>query len=91
MGQQLNKVEKRRRRANYLKRLKSRAAAGVLPVKKRVAKSADADGDAKKKTAKKKVVKKKAPAKSPVEASPEVATETAAPGVQENRAPESEA
>ena len=68
MGQQHNKVEKRIRRKSYLKRLKSRAAAGAI-VKKRPAARVEAkDADAaKKKAVKKKVVKKKA-ADKPVEA-----------------------
>ena len=79
MGQQRNKVEKRRRRANYLKRLKSRRAAGLTP-KKRVAKSAAPVGEeVKKKAAKKKVVKKKAAAKAAPEAqAPEAVAEVKA-------------
>ena len=77
MGQQRNKVEKRRRRANYLKRLKSRRAAGLTPKKRVVKSAAPAGDDAKKKAAKKKVVKKKAVAKAAPETEAQ-ATEAAA-------------
>lgn len=77
MGQQRNKVEKRRRRANYNKRLKSRRAAGLTPKKRTVAKAEAPSGDdAKKKAAKKKVVKKKAAAKAAPEAAAPVAEAT---------------
>lgn len=85
MGQQRNKVEKRRRRANYLKRIKSRRAAGLTP-KKRIVKSAAPVGDdTKKKAVKKKVVKKKVAGKA--------APETEAPDVEAvaAEAPEAEA
>lgn len=63
MGQQSNKIIKRRRRANYLKRKKEQAKLGGI-VKKSVAKKESA---AKKEPAKKaptkKVAAKKAPAK----------------------------
>ncbi|MFM7182370.1 MAG: hypothetical protein ACKO2G_13020 [Verrucomicrobiales bacterium] len=71
MGQQRNKVEKRRRRANYLKRLKSRRAAGLTPKKRVVQSAAPAGDDVKKKAVKKKVVKKKAATKAATKAAPE--------------------
>lgn len=88
MGQQLNKVEKRRRRASYLKRLKSRAAAGITPKKRPAAARAEAKESeaAKKKVVKKKVVKKKAPAKAVEEAAP-VVVEAPAAVVEETPAP----
>jgi len=57
MGQQSNKIIKRRRRADYLKRKKEQAKLGGI-VKKSVAKKEPA-----KKTAVKKVAAKKAPVK----------------------------
>jgi hypothetical protein len=69
MGQQRNKVEKRRRRATYNKRLKSRRAAGLTPKKRTATKAEAPSGDeTKKKAAKKKVVKKKVAAKAAPEA-----------------------
>lgn len=73
MGQQLNKVEKRRRRSNYLKRLKSRAAAGLTKKRPAIAKGETKDGEAKKKAVKKKVVKKKVVAKAAAVETPVVA------------------
>lgn len=70
MGQQLNKVIKRRRRKKYLERKKALAKAGVS----RKARSAKADKGVKKAPAKKPAAKK-APAKPKAE----VAAEAAAP------------
>jgi hypothetical protein len=63
MGQQINKVTKRRRRADYLKRKKEQAKLGGI-VKKSVAKKeTSAKKEPAKKVATKKVAAKKAPAK----------------------------
>lgn len=71
MGQQLNKVIKRRRRKNYLDRKKALAKAGVS----RKARSAKADAKGAKKAPAKKAAAKKAPAKPKVEAAPEAAAQ----------------
>ena len=76
MGQQSNKIIKRRRRADYLKRKKEQVKLGGIVKKSAVKK----DATAKKAPAKKAAAPKKAPAKKvakPAEA-PE-AVETAAP------------
>ena len=66
MGQQLNKIIKRRRRAAYVKRKNELAKQGVTRRVARASKAA-ASADGEKKTAAKKAVKapaKKAPAKA---------------------------
>ncbi len=81
MGQQSNKIIKRRRRADYLKRKKEQVKLGGI-VKKSVAKKeATAKKEPAKKAATKKVAAKKAPAKKVAK---KVAEETA-------QAPQSEA
>lgn len=81
MGQQSNKITKRRRRANYLKRKNEQAKLGGI-VKKSVAKKeTSAKKEPAKKAATKKVAAKKAPAKKVAK---KVADETA-------QAPQSEA
>jgi len=79
MGQQSNKVIKRRRRANYLKRKQAQAKAGgtvrrsaakepakkAAPAKEAAAKKAPAKKTAAKKAPAKKAPAKKAPAKKP--------------------------
>lgn len=73
MGQQLNKIVKRRRRKNYLDRKKALAKAGVSR-KARVVKS-EAKA-VKKAPAKKAAAKKAAPKAKAVEAAAETAPET---------------
>jgi hypothetical protein len=86
MGQQINKITKRRRRADYLKRKKEQAKLGGI-VKKSVAKKeTSAKKEPAKKVATKKVAAKKVPAKkAPAKkVAKKVADETA-------QAPQSEA
>ncbi|MEY5020411.1 MAG: Histone H1-like nucleoprotein, partial [Verrucomicrobiota bacterium] len=63
MGQQSNKIIKRRRRADYLKRKKEQAKLGGIVKKTVVKKEASAKKEPAKKAATKKVATKKAPAK----------------------------
>jgi hypothetical protein len=64
MGQQSNKIIKRRRRADYLKRKQEQAKLGGLLPKAKVKKlTPKADADAEAKPAAKKAAAKKAPAK----------------------------
>ncbi len=78
MGQQSNKVIKRRRRADYLKRKKDQEKLGGL-VKRPVVKKAEAA----KKAPAKKAAAKKAPAKKAAKKAPE-AVEPAAEAAVEN-------
>lgn len=77
MGQQSNKIIKRRRRADYLKRKNAQAKLGGI-VKKSVAKKeASAKKEPAKKVAAKKAVAKKAPAKKVAKKVDDAAPESA--------------
>ena len=76
MGQQLNKIIKRRRRAAYVKRKNELAKQGVTRRVARASKAA-ASADGEKKTAVKKVAAKKA-VKAPAKKAPAKAEEGAA-------------
>ncbi|MES2996132.1 MAG: hypothetical protein V4733_04905 [Verrucomicrobiota bacterium] len=80
MGQQSNKIIKRRRRSDYLKRKKEQAKLGGIvkpaPVAKKAAPGAKAPAKkAAKKAPAKKAAKKAAPAKAPAADAPETAGE----------------
>lgn len=81
MGQQSNKIIKRRRRANYLKRKDELAKLGGLVKKPAVKKDASAKKVAAKKAPAKKAAAKKAPAKKAV-AKKDAKVETVAPEVE---------
>jgi hypothetical protein len=84
MGQQSNKVIKRKRRQDYLKRKKDQTKLGGIAKKKSSPKkSADEQAPAAKKPAAKKAAAKKAPAKKVAKKAPEAvegAPEAAAEG-----------
>ncbi len=86
MGQQLKKIVKRRRRADYIKRKADQAKLGGS-VKSPAVKKADSA----KKTAAKKTVAKKAPAKKVAKKSPELEEAQVAAAAPESTEPESAA
>jgi len=83
MGQQSNKVIKRKRRTDYLKRKKEQAKLGGIAKKKSSPKKAADDQAPAKKAPAKKAAAKKAPAKKAAKKAPEAvegAPEAAAEG-----------
>lgn len=87
MGQQSNKIIKRRRRADYLKRKKEQAKLGGIVKKPAVKKAESADKPAAKKAPAKKAAAKKAPAKKAAKKVTDEVKQTA-PEVVETSAPE---
>ena len=71
MGQQSNKVIKRKRRKDYIRRKKGQAKLGGIAKKKSAPKKSDDKASAAKKAPAKKAAAKKAPAKKAAKKAPE--------------------